>query len=246
MPVGHNLKALRRRLDLTLRKVEQATITIANAKSDRRFVVSDGWLTRLEKSQSGPNIYKLFSLSVVYNVPLTTILKLYGIDIAETDKFKALVNQAETQLLTSEMLDDPLATAMVQDSNSGLLSGSLSIRLEFPLGERKDRDPKSILYGYIGLKDFTMYPLIRPGAIVRIDHRQTRVTSKRVANEYERAIYFIELRGGYACGWCDLNNNELTILAHPLSPAPARHFSYPQEAEIIGRVVGFDTICVDL
>lgn len=246
MTVGYNLKTLRLRLNLTLRQVEQATLIIANAKNDRRFLVSDGWLNLLEKSRSGPNIYKLFSLSVVYNVPLTTILKLYGIDVAETDKFKALVHQAETQLLPSEMVDDPLAGVVVRDPDSGVLTTSLSIGLEFPIGERKDRHSKLITYGYIGLKDFTMYPLIRAGAIVRIDRSQTRVTSNRVANEFDRPIYFVELRGSYACGWCEINGNELTIVPHQLSPAAVRHLTYPREAQIIGRVVSFDTVCINL
>jgi hypothetical protein len=52
------------------------------------------------------------------------------------------------------------------------------------------------------------------------------------------ASNFSELRGGYACGWCELKKDILTVLPHPNSGAESRHFHYPQEAEIVGRVTG--------
>jgi transcriptional regulator with XRE-family HTH domain len=243
MSAGHKLKVLRERYKLTLRKVEQATRLVANVKNDQRFLVSDGWLTNLEKSNRAPSIHKLFSLSVVYGIPLTTLFKLYGVDLAETDKFKALIHPDATQLLSAEILDD-FFPASLQDEKTKMLAKRAGIRLDIPLGSRRDQDD-AILYGYIGLQDFTMDPLIRPSAIVRIDRKQTRLDVRRFQNEFTRPIYFIEVRRGYACGWCEMNQNELTIVPHPLSSAPVRHFAYPQDAEIVGRVISFDTRCVD-
>lgn len=40
----------------------------------------------------------------------------------------------------------------------------------------------------------------------------------------------------YACSWCELKRNQLTLVPHPLSRSRLRHFAYMQEAEIIGRV----------
>jgi hypothetical protein len=48
-------------------------------------------------------------------------------------------------------------------------------------------------YGVIGLTDFTMWPLIRPGSIVQIDGSQRKVLPIKWENEHERPIYFIEL-----------------------------------------------------
>jgi hypothetical protein len=64
-------------------------------------------------------------------------------------------------------------------------------------------------------------------------------------NEYERPIYFIELRDAYACGWCELQGNQLLIIPHHSSPVAIRRLTYFKEAEIVGRVTGFDTPCVD-
>ncbi len=84
----------------------------------------------------------------------------------------------------------------------------------------------------------TMYPIIRPGSIVQIDQNQRKVTSVKWQNEHERPIYFIELRGEYICSWCEMREGYLSAVPHPNSKCEVRRFSYPREAEIVGRVVG--------
>jgi hypothetical protein len=91
-----------------------------------------------------------------------------------------------------------------------------------------------------------MYPMIRPGAQLTIDTSQNKVVMNAWRYEYERPIYFIELRGAYACGWCELQGNQLLIIPHHSSPAKVRRFTHPREAEIVGRVVGYSTNCVDV
>jgi hypothetical protein len=105
---------------------------------------------------------------------------------------------------------------------------------------------RHLIYGHMGLDDFTMYPMIRPGAVLRNDTNQNKLIPGASPNEYERPIYFIELRGGYACGWCELQGNQLRLIPHPISPMSVQLFTYPREAEIIGRVVGYETACVDV
>lgn len=103
-----------------------------------------------------------------------------------------------------------------------------------------------IIYSHLGLSDFTMYPMIRPGALLKIDTSQNKLVTNAWSNEYERPIYFIELRGGYACGWCELQGNQLLIIPHHSPFASVRWFQYPREAEIVGRVVGYSTNCIDV
>jgi len=64
MPAGQKLKVLRNVRNITVREVEQASRRIAEAKGDKRFQISNGWLAQLEKGVSEPSICKLFSLSV--------------------------------------------------------------------------------------------------------------------------------------------------------------------------------------
>jgi hypothetical protein len=90
-----------------------------------------------------------------------------------------------------------------------------------------------------------MYPSIRPGSLVEIDVRESRLRSIQWRSEYERPVYFIELRDGYVCSWCELQGNQLLIVPHHLSPATIRRLTYLKEAEVVGRVTKCFTPCVD-
>jgi transcriptional regulator with XRE-family HTH domain len=91
-------------------------------------------------------------------------------------------------------------------------------------------------YGYIGLSDVTMSPLIRPGATVQIDTTQKVEPRAEYRNEYERPVYFLETREGYLCSWCEMASGRLLAIPHPLSPARTRTFAYPAEVDVVGRV----------
>ena len=67
MAAGQKLKSLRHKCNITVREVEQASRRIAEAKGDKRFRISNGWLAQLENGMSEPSICKLFSLSVIYH-----------------------------------------------------------------------------------------------------------------------------------------------------------------------------------
>jgi hypothetical protein len=117
---------------------------------------------------------------------------------------------------------------------------------EIPITFLRHLDLRHHNYGYIGVEDFTLFPLVRPGSFVQIDPRIRRVQPFQWRTEFDRPIYFLELRDGYACGWCELQNNRLTLLSHPLSPVNLRHFAYGDEAEIIGQVTGLATRIVEV
>ena len=90
----------------------------------------------------------------------------------------------------------------------------------------------------------TMSPLLPPGTFVQIDAQQTRVKKALATkggggqSQFARPIYFLDIRNGYACGWCELVEDKLVLLAHPLSPVKTRIFVFQKEAEIIGQVTG--------
>jgi len=249
MPVGQKLKALRNARNITVREVEQASRRIAEVKGDKRFRISNGWLAQLEKGISEPSICKLFSLSVIYHVKFFDLIRLYDVDIDETEKYEPVANPHVTQLL-SESRDKSGSVRVPQ-----ILAPSLAARGTSLISEKMrivqqttsapaDAGAAGITYGYIGLNDLTMYPLIWPGSFVWLDVTQNKLQPDVWHNEYERPIYFIELRDGYACGWCELQGNQLLIIPHHSSPATIRRFTYPKDAEIAGRVTGFETRCV--
>ena len=227
MPAGQKLKTLRNKRNITVREVEQQSLRIAGDKGDKRFRISNGWLAQLENGASEPNIQKFFSLSVIYRVNLLDLLRLYNVDVNEKQKYETVADPYLTQLTTHK----PNVGELFTSTETILIANS--------------NPTPHIVYGHLGLTDFTMYPMIRPGALLQIDTSQNKLISGNWHNEYERPIFFIELRDTYACGWCELQGNQLLIIPHLSSLASVRRFTYPREAEIVGRVVGYDTPCVD-
>lgn len=229
MLAGQELKTLRHRRNITGREVEQASRRIAEAKRDKRFCISNGWLAQLENGVSEPSICKLFSLSVIYRTNFLDLVRLYNVDVEDKEKYEPVADPYLTQLV-SHPDDDALAEVSTATATQ-------------PAGA--DYTSPHIIFAHLGLADFAMYPMIRPGALLKIDTSQNKPQSNGWHNEYERPIYFIELRQAYACGWCELQNDSLLIIPHHSSPSSVRRFAYPREAEIFGRVIGYSTPCVD-
>ena len=246
MPAGEKLKSLRNKRNITVREVEQASRRIADVKGDKRFCISNGWLAQLENGASEPSICKLFSLSVIYHTNFLDLVRLYNVDVDDKEKYEPVADPLLTQLISNKhsgnarSASDTLHAQLSTEPISQL--GAMSAR---QLAGGEERAP-NIIYGHLGADDLTMHPMIRPGALLKIDTSQNKLSVVAWRNEFERPIFFIELRGAYACGWCELQGNQLLIIPHPSSPASVRRFTYPREAEIVGRVVAYSTDCFDL
>jgi hypothetical protein len=109
---------------------------------------------------------------------------------------------------------------------------------EIPISLIQHLDLKHGLYGYVGLEDYTLFPMLRPGTFVQIEPRIKKVQTVKSRTEFDRPIYFVELRDGYSCSWCELHGNQLVLVPHPLSPCNIRQFAYGTDAEVVGRVTG--------
>ena len=92
----------------------------------------------------------------------------------------------------------------------------------------------------IGRRDRTSEPIIPPCSIVHIDIQNCAIPSRKDwTHEFKRPVYFLMTRDAYVCGWCELDKTSewLTLVPHPLSPAPSRRWKYRTEIENLGRVV---------
>src|SRR5580704_12306853 len=79
------LKQIRERLGLTLRRVEEASLEIADAERNSEYVVSTARLNQIENDGSLPSIYKFYSLAVSYRLTIEEMMGLYGINIAKME-----------------------------------------------------------------------------------------------------------------------------------------------------------------
>ena len=86
--------------------------------------------------------------------------------------------------------------------------------------------------------NLTLFPLIRPGSLVQIDATQRKIVASKWKTEFDRPIYFVELRSGYVCSWCQVDHGQLMVIPHPHSHQDVKRFDYPSQAEIVGRVTG--------
>lgn len=240
---GHNLRVLREQLGLTMRDVETSSSRIAQKHGNDEFSIPPSRLSDIETKTIVPSIYRLYSLAVIYRRDFREILSWYDVDLksmAEDLDFSMPPNSHFSHVLASISdvkvpirMDpgfDPRRTA-----NFGRMVEQWGI---VPLSYLEQFANREFTYGYIGSEDLTMYPLLPPGTFVQVDESRTKVAESGWRSEYERPIYFVETRSGHTCCWCTLSREELILQPHPLSPVPARVLRFPQEADIIGQVVG--------
>ena len=245
MDPGDQLKELRTRLGMTTRDVEEFSRRIADEESNEDFYVSNAWLTQLENTASVPSIHKLYSLSVIFRKPYADLLSVFGVDLAKTQNYQLAMPLQNTHLTAFEHSNDNKSVAFplrfdrgLGLDKSNLLSRMVEMWGEVPIALIKALDVRHSLYGFIGLKDFMLHPLIKPGSFVQIDDRLKGVKKDRWPTPFDRPIYFVELRDGYTCSWCELQGTKLLLIPHPLSPCSTLQYSFPDEAEIVGRVTG--------
>ncbi len=239
MSPGSQLRALREAKGMGLRDVERDSRQWADDLRQDVYLISHNYLAEVEADLHRPSIFKLYTLSAVYNVGLLRLLALYGMtgeDILRAELGLELPG-ARGESESQEMVKLPTSLPAIPglDQTRLLLGGgSLWGRLRGTGLPNAARSP--VLYGVIGSRDLTMDPLLPPGSLLQIDSGRNEVETPRWRNEYERPIYFVQGAKGFACGWCEVGPSKLSLIPHPLSPVRIRQFRYPDEVEIVGRV----------
>jgi transcriptional regulator with XRE-family HTH domain len=240
---GLNLRVSRERLGMTMRDVETASARIAEKYGNDEFAVSPSRLSDIETKGLVPSIFRLYSLAVIFRHDLRELLSWYGIDLnsATADIHLNLPPKshfAET-LQSASVAQIPTRLDPSFDSRR---TTSLSRMIEqwgpVPLTYLAQLSSDSYTYGYVGSEDLTMYPLLPPGTFLQVDESRNKILQAMWRSEYERPIYFVETREGYICSWCALRGDHIVLQPHSLSPVPVRVLRYPQEADVIGQVVG--------
>lgn len=241
---GAFLKQLRHQLDLGMRDVREMSLRIAEQKQNRRYYISLARLDRIENAGAVPSQFKAFTFSVVYGIDFNDLLGRYGVFPDEVHRFRSQMKLAATRPVSAEIHSlQPRATIPLRLDPSfkwrdtQLINRAVALWGEIPAAFLMDCNFRQHMYAYIGLEDYTMFPLLRPGSLVMVDGSRRHVAKGGWSNEYQRPIYFIELRDGFVCGWCHVDSSCLTIIPHPSATAAPRTFSLDTEAEVIGQVV---------
>ena len=234
---------MREELGLTIRDVEAASTRIAANHENEDFAISLSRLSDIETKGILPNIFRLYSLSVVYRRDIRELLEWYGVDVNGVASDLGVIEPPKTHtsdvLVSGTTLNVPVRMDPAFDPRRTANLGRMIERWgTVPAAFLSQFASGRYSYGYIGSEDLTMYPLLLPGSFLQIDESLTTVVEGKWRSEYERPIYFVETREGHVCCWCSLRGDEIILQPHPLSSVAPRVLRHPQNAEVLGQVVG--------
>ena len=240
---GAKLRKIRLRLGLSVRDVEHTSMELADQRHNPYLSFSRTWITDVETGRFVPGSFKMASLAEIYGMDLDDIHKLYNISRDITNERPAY-RPPTTQLLTPKSNPAESGVELPEDlriEDTNLLTGIVDIWGSVPVPMLRRFGLQACLYGYVGTEDKSMSPLLPPGTFLQIDPKQSRIKAgpyRKSSSEshFARPIYFLDIRSGYRCGWCELKNSVLTLIPHPDSGEQTESFRYPQEVSIVGRV----------
>jgi transcriptional regulator with XRE-family HTH domain len=238
---GLRLRQVREHLGLTYRDVERCSYEIAERRGRHEFILHISRLADIENRNTVPGLHKLYALAVVYHLNPLDIFRWYKVPVDEFFSDGAMFPAPQTHLgAAPATLRVPLRFDPAFDPNrTAYLSRMVEEWGNFE-GTLLADNPR-YRYGYIGLSDRRMVPLLRPGSIVMVDVSVRRISDIGWTTEYDRPMYFVEVREGYRCGWFSQDGQRLLMQPHPLSHCVPEWWQVPDEAEVIGRVVGLVT-----
>jgi transcriptional regulator with XRE-family HTH domain len=239
---GQKLKRIRERLRLKYRDIEEASLRIAAARQNDEFVVALSRLADIENKGTMPSMFRLYSLCAIYRLDLDEVLSWYGVPVDQLPVDAHLIELPRTHVVgfsTRDQSEVQVPVALdpgIDLSKTEFLSRMIQRWGTLPLTLLKRVDLRNFLYGLIGTEDWFMSPIIPPGSLVVIDDSRRRIVNTGWSSEFDRPIYFLELRNGYACAWCTLREERLVLQPHPASQCVPEVYSYPDEIEVIGQI----------
>jgi len=198
-------------------------------------------LADIENRGVVPSVHKVYTLAVVYHLNPLEVLRWYEVPVDEFFSDATTFPTPQSHLMAPpaslripvhfDPAFDPKRTEFLSRmvEQWGKFEGVLTTQN----GQHR--------YGYIGLSDRRMVPILRPGSIVLLDSSVHRIEETEWSTEYDRPMYFVEIRDGYRCGWFHQDGSRLVMQPHPLSRCLPETWCVPAEAEVVGRVVGIVT-----
>jgi hypothetical protein len=199
-------------------------------------------LADIENKGTIPSIYRIYTLCTIYRLDFDEVLHWYGVP-----REHLAADSMHLGFETTHAFQFPLETRQAVPEHADLeldvnrttfLSDLMRRWGKLPLGLLNGIDLRQHRYGYIGLEDWSMYPILHPGSLVSIDESCRRIAEAGWTSELDRPIYFLETREGYLCGWCSLAGDRLIVQAHPASQQKPRIFEQQTEIDVVGQVSG--------
>jgi transcriptional regulator with XRE-family HTH domain len=250
VPPGMRLRRLRETLGFTIRDVESASHRIAGLSGKTEYCIPLSRLSDIESKNVVPGVHKLCSLALIYRRSIHELLAYFEIDLpALASRVVPELPWPRTGRIAPDLpstVDVPIMDPGFNPTRTGPCLRHIQKWGVLPAARVKQLAEAEYTYASIGDDDRMMYPIVRPGALLQIDPRITEIETRSFTNEYERPIYLVETRDQHYCCWVSkISVSRIVLQPHPLSGASPIVLRFPDDAEIIGRVVGvamrFDT-----
>jgi len=239
---GEKLRRIRERLKLTYRNVAKASQEIAKRRGNSEFTITLSRLADIENGSRAPSVFRIYTLCAIYRLDFHEVLRWYGIPVEELTAEGLQIGLEEThtmQVTPNGRSAGPLSVeAEINPDKTSFLSQLLRQWGKVPLTFLNGTDHREYRYGLVGLEDWSMHPILRPGSLVLIDQGRRKIARGGWTSELDRPIYFLEHRSGFLCGWCTVEDGRLLVQPHPSSDKRPSSFRYPDEIDVIGQVIG--------
>jgi hypothetical protein len=210
---------------------------------DENFFIPLSRLSDIETKGVVPSVFRFYSLAAIYRRDYRELLWSYGVDLngIPADLSAARPHRSHLSQIVNNLTEfrvplrmDP-GFALQKTADLGRMVEQWGV---VPLASLSAFADDRYSYGYIGEEDFTMYPILPPGSFVQVDETRNKLVEGTWRSEFDRPIYFVETRNGFTCSWCNMKPEGIVLQPHPLSHVPVRILKHPQEAEVVGQVVG--------
>ena len=200
---GQYLKAVRERLQIGLREVQEASAIIASEEDNDNFYISAAAYANRKRDRRFPASSSSSACVRFTGSICTMFLSKFGVNANGVHSYRSRFLPETTRVTSAEVYgfeDKVLVPVRIDPSfrweTTQLINRVVALWGEIPAAFLINRNTRRHTYGYVGLTDRTMYPLLGPGSLVMIDPERTRVISEGWKTEFDRPIYFIELRRG--------------------------------------------------
>jgi len=238
---GLRLRQVRERLGLTYRDVEAASYELASIRGRPEFILHISRLADIENRDVVPGLHKLYALAALYHLNPVELFAWFDVPLEECfeDGAKFLVPQTHLAAPPSGLRVPLRFDPAFDPRRTDLLSRMVERWGHFEGALTKD-NPRHC-YGYIGLADRRMVPILRPGSLVLVDTELRQIEVGGWTSEHDRPMYLVDVRDGYRCGWFHQLPGRLLMQPHPLSCCAPESWESPTQAEVVGKVIGVVT-----
>ena len=230
---------------LSFREASNVSHQIAKTLSNDAYFCAASTLSDYEMLSSPPRqIPKIITLCILYGIEFEQLVHAYKIPIDQAGR-EPMPDQLLARELPQEVEGQQAASgSKISEERNGFLTQILNQWEEVPLFLRFS------LSEIAGINNFSLanlfwvggdraprHPCLVNATLVAVDRKSRKLPKRTAVNACDRLLHLILAReGGYLCGCCRRDGDNLVVDGYPRGRVAARLFKNGVDAEVLGRV----------